>query len=522
MKNLIILLIFGFIAGCSNSNIKNQNPEEILTAGLLEKYISFLASDSLKGRNTPSKELDAAADYIASEFENMGLQKVNGSYFQELDLGIINLGKENSLFMKSGNTGINYSIKNDFVPFEFTANKEVFANLVFAGYGISAPEFNYDDYENIDVKNKIVLILKHEPQENDKNSVFEGDKLSEYSSINYKIENAIKHGAKAALIVTDPLNHTLFSPKGFSWPSLSKIIPKDALPISLLKNEDEKIPVVEVGDKFINDIFGSVDSLKRIEKLIDSLLTPNSFEIKNAEVKIKTSTEIKKVSAKNVVGFLEGSDENLKDEILIIGAHYDHVGHKKNPVPGEDNIFNGADDNASGTGGIMAVAKAFTILSEKPKRSILFIAFAGEEIGLLGSEFYATNPLYPIEKTVAMMNFDMIGRNSIDELFIIGKSSSPDLVKITEEENSGVGFNLNYDYETFLGRSDHASFLKKGIPAIFYFSGLHNDYHKVTDESSLINFEKAAKVSRLAFKTAYRISNDSNKYKIVKQKISLF
>jgi Zn-dependent M28 family amino/carboxypeptidase len=217
-----------------------------------------------------------------------------------------------------------------------------------------------------------------------------------------------------------------------------------------------------------------------------------------------------------VIAWLEGSDPGLKNEVLVIGAHYDHVGSMSIHKADTDYIYNGADDNASGTSGVLAVAKAFGSMSENPKRSVLFMAFAGEEKGLLGSASYVRKPLWPLEQTVAMLNLDMISRNSIDSVELVGARLSPGLVKIVRKANREEGMVLTESTSPYLdGGSDHASFFRKGIPALFFFAGFHSDYHEVTDNPDRINAEKAARISRLAFLSAWQIANEKKHYKIV-------
>lgn len=510
MKKLSFLFLLSLLFfGCSSTGTSNKDTINLINPELMNKHISFLASDEMKGRKTPSEELDKAAAYIATEFKDCGLSPVNGSYFQTVRLGIVDLGKDNRLVIKKDGQEHSFTIKTEFTPFEMTANKEVSSSVVFAGYGITAPELNYDDYKGLDVNGKIVFIFRHAPGENDTASVFASKKALEYSLGNYKVKNAIKHGAKGVIFITDPLNHTLLTPRGFPWPSLSALIPKDALPISLLDDEAGKIPVVQAGKEVAAELFGSVEKLKELQKEIDAKLTPNSFEIKGASLLLKTSTDITESPANNVVGLLEGSDPVLKNEIIVIGAHYDHVGYQKDHKPGEDYIYNGADDNASGTSGVMALARAFTEMQPRPKRSILFIAFAGEELGLLGSRAYAGSPLFPLEKTAAMLNMDMIGRNDPDSLYIIGSSVCPQLSQINKEENTKIGFKLGYTMEKYLNASDQESFIEKGVPSIFYHTGETKDYHHFSDEISTINMEKAARIVKLVFLTALRIADDS-------------
>ena len=515
-RPLSIMLILLSLVSCSvqkSTRIKERGLKEI-TPQLLKRNIEFLASDSLKGRDTPSKGLDSAAAFIANSFREMGLPPVNGSYFQPFSMCYKNLGEDNHLIVSRNGSDSGYRIKYDYMPFDITGNLGVEGELVFAGYGITAPEYHYDDYQNIDVKGKVVLVFRHEPGENDSSiSVFNGMEQTRYSNLREKARNAQAHGAKGILVVTEPLNYRSIRPRGFPWPSLSRNLPQDALPVGFCIDKKDSIPVVHVGEEVINKLFGSVDSLKVLQHLIDSTLVPDSFILRQIKVRLKTSVEtIEKYSTQNVSGFLQGTDPVLKNQVVVIGAHYDHVGFLKEHKADTDYIFNGADDNASGTSGVMAIAKAMTSMKEKPRRSLLFILFAGEEKGLFGSGYYVKAPLFPLENTVAMLNLDMISRNSRDSLEIIGGLQCPDLAGIISKENKQTDFILTQ--KKMSGGSDHWNFYKKDIPSIFFFADLHKDYHQTSDNPDKIDPEKAARVSRLVFLTAWYIANDDHKYNI--------
>jgi hypothetical protein len=297
-----------------SGNIFSQNLKKGLrqiTPELLEQHIGFLASDSLKGRNTPSPGLDLAADYIAGQFASMGIQKINGSWFQNIPLITKNLDIDKCLFrLTKGEESKTFSLKTDYIPFEMTADTMVKSSLVFTGYGITAPEFNYDDYKGLDVRGKIVLVMKHEPGEKDSTSLFNGKIDTKHSLINTKVENAMNHGAIGLLVITDPLNHMLITPQGYPWPGLSKFLPQDNLPVELLTKEDQ-IPVVQIGDAVVKFLFGSLDSLKNIQKRIDKSYTPSSFQLVHSECDLATRLNITGYSAKNVIGILEGRDAEL-------------------------------------------------------------------------------------------------------------------------------------------------------------------------------------------------------------------
>ena len=288
------LLISLFFIGYSNSQTITPDRYGLnsFDTAQIKKDLSFLASDSLKGRSTPGPELNSAADYIANKFKSFGLKPVNKVYSQIVKMGYISLADNNSLIIKSENGEDNYLIKKDFTPFEMTGNKSAIAPVVFAGYGIDAPEYHYNDYTNINVKDKIVFVLRHEPGEKDSASVFNGVGLTKYSSLDEKVKTAIKYGAAGIMVAQDPLNHILLSPVGYPWPSLSKVIPNDILPLSLLEDRDKKVPVVQVGEKVIDRLFGSTENLKNIQYEIDKNLRPNSFELKDFTASIKTSLKI--------------------------------------------------------------------------------------------------------------------------------------------------------------------------------------------------------------------------------------
>ncbi len=520
MPSLLLGMLSLFFLADGKNPAPPREALEAIRATDIRQHVNFLAADSLKGRDTPSPELDRAGEYIAAEFKRLGLKPVQGSHFNSFNLSIIRLGKENALAVTTGDREVTYTIKQDFMPFDMTASKAMAAPLVFAGYGVTAPEYDYDDYAGLDVKGKIVLVLRHEPGEKDPASPFSGEKETTHSQTSTKVQNAIDHGAAGLLIVTDPVNHRSLAPRGFPWPSLFDGIPDDALPLTLALAEKEKIPVVQVGETVIQQIFGSVDTLKSWQQEIDRTRRPQSRALANVQVKLQTTTEAALQPTRNVVGLIEGSDAQLKNELVVIGAHYDHVGYKKQHGEGEDYIFNGADDNASGTSAVLAIAKAFSAAKKKPKRSVLVMTFAGEEKGLFGSRAYVEQPLWSLENTVAMLNLDMVGRNSPDTVSVGSVTRSPDLIKINEEENQSVGFKLDYSIEQFHNRSDQYNFARKKIPFLFYFTGLHGDYHQVGDHPEKINENKIARIATLAFRVAWRVANTDARYRLVEPKTS--
>ena len=504
-----IVLLASIQISCGSDSQLTRASRSASAAGAAA-HVAYLASDALLGRNTPSPGLDTAAAYIARQFQQAGLQPVRGAWTQEVRMQTVALGDSNALSLTVSGKDTAFAIKDDFVPFDMTADRLVQGDLVFAGYGITAPDLTYDDYDGVDVRGKIVVIFRHEPRENDTTSRFNSRKNADRWGMAAKVKRAREHGAVGMLVMNEPLSHMSLTPRGYPWPSLSRIIPKDALPMTLMADDTEKIPVVHVGERVITALFGSVDSLKQLQQRIDTGLRPASFTFRGVTGTVRTSTVVTVHRAQNVVGMVPGADSTLSDAPVVIGAHYDHVGYKKNSPAGTDSIFNGADDNASGTAGLIEVAKAAGAMGTRPARPILFIAFAGEEKGLFGSEWYARHPLFPLPRTRAMLNMDMVGMNAPDSLLLIAQERHRSLEDVARSVNDGSGFTLvTSNLES--GGSDHMSFTKRDVPALFFHSGLTPYYHKVVDEASLLNPDKIARVAGLVFRTAWTLAGSPHR-----------
>lgn len=513
-RHYIMLCCIVLLPGFTYRNYNPDEPLKNITAGEMKRLITFLASDELKGRATPSPGLDSAAAYIAGEFKKSGVLPFNGSYLQKIDFGITNLSPNNLFRIYKGDSKTELKLKDDFIPFLISGSSDYKGQIVFAGYGITAPEFSYDDYKGIDVQGKIVVVLKHNPGELADNSPFKANDRHLYFSNDYKVKNAKSHGAVGIIIVNDPLNHLSIKPVGFSWPIMGGKNTADGSRRTIRNYEKEEIAAVDAGETFVNCIFGSVDKLKEIQSSIDSKYQPASFEITNTLIELKIDMAFEPSPFSNVVGYVEGSDPKLKDECVIIGAHYDHKGLAPSYIPGKDRIYNGADDNASGTAAVIAAAKEFASLNKKPKRSVVFVLFGAEEIGGWGSKGYTYNPPIPIEKSVAMLCLDMISRNNRDSLSVGISTKTPDLIEINKLSNKKVGFKIAPYFADFVpGGSDHQSFQALGVPVMYFFADTHKDYHQVTDEVQLIDAEKAARTARLVYYDALSIANDNKYYK---------
>ena len=453
--------------------------------------IKFLASDKLKGRGDGTKELDEAARYLEKRFKKFGLRPAgdNAGYLQRFKITVgAQMGAGNSVTYQSGGTRKTLTAGQDFVPLSFSKDVTVEAPLVFAGYGITAPEFNYDDYKGVDAKGKIVLVLRHEPQENDEKSIFAGKQLTTHSEIVNKVINARNHGAVGMILVNDLGNH----------PGEPDALIKFG---TLTGPEEIDVAALQVKAGLVDAwLKPSGKNLEELRQGIDTDLSNHSFALDPAQT-LALSVDIRRVrkEVSNVVGILRGQDEKAASQCLVVGAHYDHLGlgDQHSLAPSQiGRIHHGADDNASGTSGLLEIADAFAHVPVRPSHSIVFIAFAGEETGLLGSSFYTNHPACGLDKTLGMVNMDMIGRVSKNKLYVGGTGTSPGFKKLVEDANRNVGFALSYSASGY-GASDHMSFAVRGVPVLFFFSGLHSDYHKPSDTWDKIDAEDGAKVARL-------------------------
>lgn len=468
------------------------------------RILNYLAADELGGRNTPSQGLDAAATFLIDELRSAGVEPVNGSYVHNYILERVNLDTPAVLSITRQGAVYDAKAKTDFVPFEQTGEGDVTSDrVVFAGFGVTAPEYKYDDYAGIDVRGAVVVVMRAEPQHPTDSVWFNGKGYTRHSSLNEKVRNASKHGAAALLVIDGTRTMKRLSVSGFPWPSLFPTMTIDALPLTLPNDGRRTMPVLHVGDTVLTQLVGPLqDVLSRIAR-IDSTMQPGSVVLDNRQVRISLRLRKDTVRVRNIVGMVRGSER--PDEYVVMGAHYDHIGMSKDKNV-KDSVYNGADDNGSGTAGLLMTAKAFATSSFKPTRSMLFIHFSGEEKGLLGSKAYVRDPVLPLDKCVAMINMDMIGRCELNKLSIGGNLRCPDLTKINEEENAQRErpYTLAYDIEQYFFRSDQASFAMKRIPVLFYFTGEHADYHKLSDEVHKINFADLVGITKLAASTAWR------------------
>jgi Peptidase family M28/PDZ domain/PA domain len=449
--------------------------------------VKFLASPELRGRATGSPELEKAAAFIAGKFREFGLKPADGKdYYQPFQVTTsAKPGPDNRLTVTDrGKTG-RLAFHRDFTPFNFSHSGHFAGGVIFAGYGITAPEYHYDDYAGLDVKGKIVLILRHEPQEADDGSVFAGKAYTQHAQFASKASNAKMHGAAAVILINDLPNH----PGG-----------EDKLQVfgSVEGPDDAGIPVVQIKEAVAERWFAEAGRpLDGVMHGIDHDLKPESFSFPPSlqlDANVDLKREVKTVH--NVTAYLPGTT----DEYVILGAHYDHLGlgGQYSLAPSmTGTVHPGADDNASGTAGVIELARWFAT-QPRQKRGILFLTFAGEELGLLGSSYWANHPELPIENAVTMLNMDMIGRVRNGKLYIGGSATGTTLRGLLDQVVSKQSdLKVDYSEGPESESSDHASFIAKHVPSLFFFSGLHSDYHKPSDTWDKINAPGASEVLQL-------------------------
>lgn len=483
-----------------------------ITAADLKRHLSFLASDELGGRYTLSPSNRIAARYLASQLESYGYRGAarDGSFLQKVPLNFTSVDLPKSkLVLNGGATKQEFKYADDFNTMP-AASVDVSGNLVFVAYGVCSPNNKYDDYAGLDVKGKIIVVVSGFP------SSLAGVRLNDSETGS---DAAAAHGAVGAIIITSP-QYLLM------WDQLKNAATRDeqlGLPPHKSAAHSEEFPAVNAGPRLIK-------ALARLMGKEESyLMQPNGKPLQPSPIagaaEIKVSVGGKKAPpAQNVAGILEGSDPKLKDEYVVFSAHYDHLQSEPN---GE--VYNGADDDGSGTVSVLEIAQAFA-LGPRPPRSVLIIFHTGEELGLFGSEFNTDyEPVVPLRKLVVDFNIDMVGRSRPEgdddprdrmltdknSIYIIGADKlSTELNQINEQTNAETA-RLRFDYtynpeshpERFYYRSDHYNYAKHGIPVIFFFTGVHRDYHRTTDDVDKIDFVKMERIDRMIFAVGWRVAS---------------
>jgi hypothetical protein len=489
------LLVSGGAVGLRGDDNDTTDAEEVLAR--VTHDIKYLASDELEGRGPGTRGIDVAGDYVVEEFKRLGLVSgtSDGTYKQPFT---INIGtdlqeKTTKLVLNAAGDEIALEFKQDFQPQQMGGTSHLAqVPLVFVGYGITAEEHNYDEYRDLDVAGKVVVILRREPQQSNEQSVFSGAENTEYARIQTKIDNALAHSAAGVILVNDSVSaptadqDELMATDGFGQESRG--LPLVHVKRAAIERLLEKSPLVLADGT-------QLKTLAEVEQRIDAHLEPLSQTFEGCTVTYEAEFVSRDANLFNVVGVVEGQGP-LADETIVIGAHYDHLGYGGYGSRAPDQrgvIHNGADDNATGTAAVLELARRFAQADPPPARRLVFVAFSGEERGLLGSAHYVENPLFPLEKTVCMVNFDMIGWLRDSKLTIYGTGSATEFDALVDQAIGDTGVTLEKVPSAFAG-SDHMPFYGKNMPVLFLHTGLTDTYHRPEDDFETINVPGAVQV----------------------------
>ena len=491
---------------------------QTISAADLKMRLSIIASDSFEGRETGKKGQHMTAEYIARQFISFGIPPIPNrestmenpvlDYFQDIPLIQLQAGSGEIKTKKA-----NFIFGKDFYYTAGTDGQEIKTKkIVFAGYGIQ--DSLYKDYEGIDVKGKTVMVLSEEPLDKKGNSIITGkkDPSAWTSNRRQKANEAKRRKAAALLIVLDDFDKRFAQNKKYiSTPLLH-------LDEGETNTEPPTMPVLYISKSMADQLLKEGKQKQSIDKFLAKIAKgkptkPFEFDL---ELGLNIIRKMDKIHSENVLGYIEGTD--LKNELIVVSAHMDHLG-KDSTV-----VFNGADDDGSGTVAVVEMAQAFAQAKKEghgPRRSVLFLCVTGEEKGLLGSKWYTDHPVFPLANTVCDLNIDMIGRVDPDHMkdtnyiYVIGSDRISSQLKVINETNNNTYTNMILDYRydvpnepnNFYGRSDHYNFAKNNIPIAFFFNGVHADYHKETDEISKINFPLMERRAQLVFYDAWEIAN---------------
>ena len=507
---MLAALLFASAAGAANLPLPTAEATSSITTRDLKMHLSFLASEELGGRYTLSPSNRVAARYLASQLESYGYRGAarDGSFFQRVPLSFRDVDRAASrVTLNIGGGKREFNFADAFLA-DVPTDMNISGGLVFVRYGVSSPRNNYDDYAGLTVKGKIIVIADGTPDS------LKGVRLNNNEQADAA---ALAHGAIGAIKIPDAQTLLTWEQlKGWFGGPQQLGLPQRKTP------SGKALPQIMAGPELIKAIATTMG--KESSDLVAKANKLNPADLV-ASAEIKLRVDIKEAPpAQNVAGILDGADPKLKDEYVVFSAHYDHL---KTGDKGE--VYRGADDDGSGTVSVLEIAQAFS-LGPRPRRSILIVFHTGEELGLFGSEYNTDyEPVVPLDKMVANLNIDMVGRSrnpgdddprdahltDKDSIYIIGADKlSTELSKLNEETNLATS-RLKFDYkyndekhpERFYYRSDHYHYAKHGIPIIFYFTGVHRDYHKPSDVVEKIDFEKMERIGRMIFATGWRVAN---------------
>ncbi len=492
-------------ASAAEGKIGERDSE--VSAERIAHHVEFLASDKLQGRRAGTPAADQAADYIARQFRGSNLKPAATAGFLQTFTFVasVKLGANNSFQMKAPGVSRAFKVTEDFMPLAFSSSARASGQVVFAGFGIGAPELQYDNYSGLEVAGKIVMVMRGSPEGDNPHGRF-SDYTTPGLEIQKKTLKAREKGASGIIFVSDE--------ERFSEDRLSRLHHD-------LNFLDAGIPALAVTQQVAQAILSAGGStLAELQRRAKETAAPSV--VRDVELEFKTDVVKVEGKAENVVGILQGSDPALSSECIVIGAHYDHLGlggSESLAAKPEGQIHHGADDNASGTSVLIELARVMSANRPGFKRSIVFIAFSGEELGLLGSAAYTRNPAVPLKSTVAMLNMDMVGRLRNGSLFVGGVGTSPAWQPLLDKLNGsgaaaasgGIGsqsrFQLGIGQDGF-GPSDHQSFYVKDLPVLFFFTGSHDDYHKPSDTADKINSDGARQIGEFVRKIIAEIANE--------------
>ena len=509
LKHIILSLALatGFIL-LANAQ---ENALQTISSADLQSHLSVIASDSLAGRGFTAEQqgLEMAASYLSAAIKKIGLQPGFENYTQNFNIIKSNPIPENSyLSVTAKNGGLLFQTDSLISLSRSKAHCSVEGEMVFAGFGWSNNKTGYNDFKGVDLEGKIVLYSAGLHDNFREQTPERWDNALETA----KIESAIQGGAKAVVILTG------IHQNGIRYSQIKRWMERDRF---VLESNPvlETIPVVITPPQVADKMLGGKGKFKKYLSSISRKMQPEPFLVEKSKLAIRIKNNVEPVPAKNIIGYVEGNDPVLKNECVIYLAHYDHLGTTVN-----GGIYNGADDNGSGVVALLEIAEAFKNLAKKLKRSVVFAWVTAEEVGLLGSQFYVQNPLFPLSQTIACINLDMVGRvyeprDSIwkkspklvkaeDGVYVLTSDFLPQLGTITDSVSASLGLVPDKTLPGYFFRSsDHHHFHSRGIPVLNLSTGYHADYHKPSDEISKINFNKMERLGKLAFLTGFELAN---------------
>ena len=502
---------------------------EMITAGQLKDYLYYVASDEMEGRDTPSRGLDLTAKFMATLLSRWGLKPAgdNGTFFQKMELS--------RAAVDSANTSVSIGGQNLVYGTDYLANPTAGAMqnapLVFGGNGWMIKSKNIEPFKGVDVRGKAVVIYSDNlPRGTTFQELFASGKQGE-AWASYAIQN----GAAGLIFVGTPNVMK-------NWETLRRQRERSNFSVSKLRRQaaPQNFPTVYITSKVAENLFGGeANDFVKISETYGSTASMPVFNFNSGKtVSVTVAAKPETVTTQNVVAVWEGSDPVLKNEMVAIGAHYDHDGVRPN-APGDDKIWNGADDDGSGTVACLAIAEALAQAKTRPKRSVLFVWHAGEEKGLWGSEYFNKFPTVDIKKVVAQLNIDMIGRSKKagdanpknkdlsgeNAIYVIGSEMMSSTLGAVTKGTNDAYLKLSYDYKyddpndknRFFFRSDHYNYAVNGIPIAFWFDGVHEDYHQASDTADKIDYEKMEKITRTIFLTLWELTDLKERPKVDKQ-----